>query len=164
MFDKIFGDCEEAYFKTVWYSFFFHYLTRRFNDISIIFYPWCCYFWIKKRKSRIIIISVMQRKLSQSYQEQLGVQPRTHILKFPLLSCIVYARQDKKTSSQGIIVEVSCKVKLMRHFRRQLFKKFLLCTRVLLFIKGVTQQSDEVIGVTSNEVTRNRVTGKKFKE
>ena len=73
------------------------------------------------------------------------------------------ARQ-KKISSQGIIVEVSCKVKLMRHFRRQLFKKFLLCMRVLLFIKGVTQQSDEVIGVTSNEVTRNRVTGKKFKE
>ena len=28
------------------------YLKRHFNNISVKFYPWCYYFWIKKRKPR----------------------------------------------------------------------------------------------------------------
>ena len=50
--------------------------------------------------------------------------------------------RQKEISSQGTIIEVGCNFVLMRHFQRQLFKRFLLCKCVVVYACGQIDFAD----------------------
>ena len=89
-----------------------------------------------------VVISVMHRKLSRSYPELGCLLTSSYSGISTSLRYRLPKTRQKEISSQGTIIEVGCNFVLMRHFRGQLFKRFLLCKCFVVYACGQIDFAD----------------------